>query len=136
MTIQSINLLRSARFASSVRSIRRLFRNIDSLSIYLGVLSKTYRFDSRCRNRPKLTGVVIASLSVSREREGLFLFYPVSKKIYHEDAAVDFENIIMPQIKEWYEMQLAKPETAIHGNEQIIIEWADSKHTCHGLRYL
>jgi hypothetical protein len=135
MRIQSIKLPRSERFAASVAGIRRLFRNIDSLSIYLGVLSKTFRFDSRCYDRPKLTGVVIASLGVSREREGLFLFYPVSKKIYSEEAAVDFENSILPQIKDWFEKQLSKPETAIHGYEQLVIEWANGKHKCHGLRY-
>jgi len=136
MRIESIKLPQSERFAASVTTLRSLFRNVEPPSIYLGALSKTFQFDSRCHKRPKLSGVIIASLGVSRQREGLLLFYPVSQKIYSKAAAVEFENSILPQIINWFEKQLSKPETAILGHEDLIIEWVNGEHKFHALRFL
>jgi hypothetical protein len=113
-----------------------VFGGFEPLSIWLGALGKRFRFDSRAFKRPSIKGEVVASLSVNRDRSAIFQLYPVERAAYPSTAAAEFEEAVLPPMKKWLARQLAKPETAVLGCEQLIIEFVGGKHQSHELRYL
>jgi hypothetical protein len=136
MTLKSINLPKSERFAVSAAYLRRVFGDIDPLSAYRGSLGKTFTFDSRCSKRPRLVGPVVASIQVSRDRTAILQLYPVKVRDYSEETAVQFAEQVLPDLKGWLTTQLAKPETAVLGYQQVVVEWSAGGHKIHEVRFL
>jgi hypothetical protein len=134
MTLKSINLPKSERFAVSAAYLRGVFGDIDQLSAYRGTLGKTFAFDSRCSKRPILVGPVVASIGVSRERRAILQLYPVKVCQYSEEAAVQFAGEVLPALKGWLTIQLAKPELAVMGYQQVVVEWSARGHKIHEVR--
>ena len=97
---------------------------------------KQFAFDSRCTDRPKISGTIIAQITISRDLETYACIYPVLKDDYNEEAAQDFVKHILPKMKKWIIEQLSKPETQVLGYETLIVEWFEKKHAFHEIRYL
>ena len=136
MTLKSISLPKSERFAASAASLRSVFGDIDQLSAYRGFLGKTFSFDSRCSKRPKLVGPVVASIQLSRSRTALLQLFPVKVREYSEEAAAHFVGEVLADLKAWLTSQLAKPETAVLGYQQVVVEWSTAGHKFHEVRFL
>src|SRR5213593_2992597 len=99
MTLKSISLPKSERFAASAASLRSVFGDIDQLSAYRGFLGKTFSFDSRCSKRPKLVGPVVASIQVSRSRTALLQLFPVKVREYFDAAAAHFAEKVLADLR-------------------------------------
>jgi len=39
-------------------------------------------------------------------------------------------------IKQWLEGQINKPDTALLGYEQLVIEWTENEHLLHKVKFL
>ncbi len=136
MRLTAIGLPKTRRFCISKAALRRAFADVEPLSIHMGSLGSAFRFDSRCSQRPALTGTVVASLSVSRSRPAILAAYPVSASSLGSDARTAFEVEVLPRMRKWLQAQLGKPTTAILGYETLIVEWAPGGFREHCLRYL
>jgi len=136
MELKAIKLPASQRFAASRRAVKRTFGDIEDLSAWFGVFTRTFTFDRYLSHRPRITGTVIASLSVSRDRSAHLRFYPIARVSYSDDAAAQFESEMLSRLRSWLTRQLAKPETAILGAEEIIVEWTRGEHRVHEMRFL
>ncbi|HYU25410.1 MAG TPA: hypothetical protein VEO74_09425 [Thermoanaerobaculia bacterium] len=136
MELKAIKLPASQSFAASRRAVRQTFGDVDELSAWFGYMTRTFTFDSRLRHRPRIAGTVIASLSVSRDRSAHLRLYPIARALYSDDAAAQFSAEMLPRLKSWLRQQLAKPETAILGVEEIVVEWVRGNHRIHEVRFL
>ena len=136
MVLKSTGVSKSRRLAARKSRVKSAFEGVEPLSIWMGGLTKTFAFDSRAAKRPKLVGPVVASVSVSRDRAAILQLYPVDRRQYSELASAAFEAEVLGHMREWLDRQLSKPETAVLGYEELIVEWRGGKHQTHELRYL
>jgi hypothetical protein len=136
MTLKSIRLPKTERFAASPSKVKKVFGDVGPLSAYLGALGKSFTLDSRCRRRPELTGLVVASLQVSRDRTAILQLYPLKVRAYPDEAAANFVANVLVDLRSWLAAQLAKPETAVLGYEEVVVEWFADRHKLHELRFL
>jgi len=136
MKIATTGYPKSRRVAATKRELKAAFADIEQLNIYVGGLSPSFSFDSRCTRRPRLSGEVVASVSVARDLTAIMQLYPVSRETYGEAAVGQFASQIVPAIRRWLLAQCSKPTTAILGCEQMIVEWTDDRHCTHFTRYL
>lgn len=136
MKFRTINLPYSEKFACSARTLRAAFFDVDNLGVYCGVLGKTFAFDSRSKNRPRLRGTVVAQAQVNRDLTPMLILYALNKKDYPERAANEFCDSIIHEVREWLKVQISKPKTAILGVESLLIEWTGLEHKKHLMRFL
>jgi hypothetical protein len=136
MLLRSKRLPKTERFASSEKALRASFGTFDSLSTYLGFLGKRFHWDSRCRRRATLRGPVIASLELSRDRKAILQLYAIEVSAYPLEAVREFEAEVVPQLRTWLANRLEEPSSAVLRCEQVIVEWTNSEHHNHVVRYL
>jgi len=136
MTIDTIKLPTSERFACSLKAAKQLFAEFENLSVHFGSLGKTFAFDSRAKECPTLSGPVVASLSISRDSKAILRFYAVRRNAYSHTAADEFVTTWLPVMQEWLLSKLSRPATAILGIEQLLIEWNSQKHRKQEIRFL
>jgi len=134
--LTTIRLPKTRRFCTSKTALTRAFADVEPLSIHMGSLGTSFRFDSRCSNRPTLTGTVVASLGVSRALTAILTIYPIPASGFGSAAATAFELEVVPRMRKWLLQQLAKRKTAILGYERLVIEWVGGSFREHRLRYL
>jgi hypothetical protein len=87
-------------------------------------------------HRPQLTGAVVASLSIDRQREARLCFYRVARAAYPETAQEEMVSAVLPGFRAWLRAKRAEPPTAILGHYQLIAEWTAAAHRRHEVRYL
>ena len=136
MQIRSIPLPKVEMFPCSSKDLKLIFADIEPLRIWRGALQKRFSFDSRCSNRPKLKGKVVASVSVNRNLTAIMQVYPVRRTNYSPEALIEFRETMLPFMHEWLIAQLSKQPTAILGVEKLIIEWTGTVHKTHTVRFL
>ena len=136
MKIHSVRLPKTQIFCCTRRHVMEAF-GADALAwVGFGWPTRSFRFDSRYRHRPKIKGVVVAALTVSRTRESYLIFYPCARVGYSIDALKQFRTHVMPAMRSWFDLQLAKPDTAVLGYESYITDWSGGSHHVHEVRYL
>jgi hypothetical protein len=132
--ISAVRLPDVQRFACSRRAVKELFdQDLDWVSF--GSVASHFRFDSHCDHRPRLTGVVVASMAVTRYQSKCLCLYPVARAGYSEGAVSEFTASVLPQLRDWLTAMLQRPETGILGHEKMIVEWVDGGHRLHQVRY-
>ncbi len=136
MKLSTVGIPTTRRFCASKDDLKQVFGDVEPLNVYMGSLQSSFKFDSRCYHRPKLHGTVVASVSVSRELTAILQVYPVSVDGYPDEAVAQFRKNALPRMQSWLLSQLAKPQTAILGYEELIVEWTGSEHREHALRLL
>jgi hypothetical protein len=136
MRITSIRLPKSQRFCLPVRAVKTHFGNFVDLSVYFGSLRKTFTFDSRCQNRPRVKGTIVASLQVPRSGPQILSLYAADRATYPNLAAADFEAVYVRQMSQWLAAKLQRRETEILGVEELIVEWTGIVHRVHKVRFL
>lgn len=129
------NLNKLETYATNKRQMKLYFSSEEDTFVSFG-LKRKFEFDSRCPRPPHLNGTVVASVSCSRDKKISIYFYPISQALYPQNATTEFHNQILPSIKEWVHNQTSKPETAVLGVEQCIIEWNGKTHLLHHLKFL
>lgn len=131
------NLNDTEKYATNKKQLKYQLLINNEPSICFG-LTRQFEFDSRCpiTNRPIIKGNVIATASYHRDRTIGIYFFPISRNTYPEKAYEEFNNSVLPDIKKWIQDQTTKPDTAILGIEELIIEWNGEKHLLHNVRFL
>ena len=134
MRVRTTGLPQSERYPCSIRQVQQLFGGLNVEWIGFGWPRRSFSFDSRCSHRPKLRGRVIAALTITRKRETHFTLSAVARGAYTDAAAEAFQMKILPRLRDWLVEQLAKPETAIVGQQSAIVECTGQEHLIHELR--
>ncbi|MEM4992712.1 hypothetical protein WKH56_09225 [Priestia sp. SB1] len=122
-------------YLASKKVIKDYFKDVEGMSIVFG-LSREYDTDSRCSTKLTLTKPVLISISYDREKEFLLSLYHISKSKLTIEAAAQFSNTVIPNIKEWINNQRDKPSTALLGVEELIFSWNGSTYSKQELKYL
>jgi hypothetical protein len=73
----------------------------------------------------------VASATYTPQRKAYVCIYVVRKTEYPAEAQDDFRARAFPRLHRWLEQQIAKPDTAVLGCEEIIVEWDGSIHEFH-----
>lgn len=128
------NLNKNERYSTTKRQLKSVFSNIE-MDVLFGLVRK-FEFDSRCPNKPNIAGNVVASISYSRDRTVYFSLYPLLIADFPNRASDDFNNQILLTIKQWIEDQINKPDTALLGYEELVIEWTGKEHLLHKVKFL
>jgi hypothetical protein len=136
MKLSTIGIPATRRFCTSRAHLKRTFGDIEFLRVRMGSLGGKFEFDSRCYHRPQLVGPVVASRGVSRKLTAILQVYPVALDSYTREAVVQSREDVLPRMRSWLLTQLAKPQTAVLGCEQLIIEWTGGGHREHTIRFL
>src|SRR6478735_4903631 len=128
------NLNKNERYSTTKRQLKSVFSNIE-MDVLFG-LARKFEFDSRCPNKPNIVGNVVASISYSRDRTVDFSLYPLLIADYSNSASDDFNNQVLLTIKQWLEDQINKPDTALLGYEELVVEWTGNEHLLHKVKFL
>jgi hypothetical protein len=113
------------RYPVRKKAIETAFESFEWLSCRFG--RGAFLLDSRCTERPAISGAVVASLSFSRMRKAILQVYPIEETVFSAGATKEFEQKVVPHLVGWLKGQLGKPETAILGHEQIVVSWDGMK---------
>lgn len=136
MKIKQINLPASQRFACTPRQVKAAFRATTLEWVSFGSPIRTFSFDHRASAVPKLSGAVVASASVNRDGQAHLCVFPIKRDGYPDSAASDFATSVLPGLASWISEMHSRPETAIVGVEESVIEWTGSGHSVHRLTFL
>jgi hypothetical protein len=55
---------------------------------------------------------------------------------YPDEAAAQFAGTVLADLETWLTRQLEKPDAAVLGCEEIVVEWLGGEHRFHELRFL
>ena len=119
----------------SKKEIRLCFEDIENIDVIFG-LRDQFKFDSRCYNRPKIHGIVVANVSVNRQLEPTLYLFSINHELITEEIRTEFIIKIMERIKSWIKELILKNETEILGYETLVIELHNKNFIEHKLRYL
>jgi hypothetical protein len=122
-------------YACSVLEVQEWAKELADLRIEFGV-QRSFRFDPRCKSRPKIQGIVAASLFIDCQLKPALYFYPIPGSKYPESAKLEFMERMENDLKKWLEDRLVKHETDMVGRETMLMELKDARFTMHRLRYL
>ncbi len=133
MKVEVTRLPKTECYPCTKRVAQSAFGDLNLCWIGLGYPSKHFEFDSRCKYRPRITGVIVAEATYSPQREGWFCAYVVRKEDYPMQAQDDFRMRALPQMREWLERQIRKPDTAVLGYEYLLVVWDGAAHNFYRL---
>ena len=136
MKLRFSKLPKSQKYICYPKILKQTFKEVDELYISMGTLSKRFEFDTRCFKRPKIEGIVVCSLSVSRKLTPKMCLYPIKNNEKLNSLSEKFVDEQIPFIKKWLKKQLKKSETEILGYEELLIELIDSNFKIHKLKFL
>lgn len=125
MEIETIRLPNSERFPCTRRDVGRALgatglRSVEFRHSLLG----TRRYAHLA-----FEGDVVAHAGVLRRREVSWLYIlPVRRDRYPDEAATDFRESVLDQLRTWYEAEFTKPETAVLATEELFVEWVRNAH--------
>lgn len=122
-------------YACSVLEVQEWAKELADLRIEFGV-QRIFRFDPRCKSRPKIQGIVAASLFIDYQLKPALYFYPIPGSKYPESVKYEFMQRMENELKKWLEDRLAKHETDMPGREMILMELNNARFSMHRLRYL
>lgn len=129
------NLNQHETYVTTKKRLKNHFSSLTNLDILFG-LTRQFEWDSRCSQHPKIVGTVVAEASVHRDRTLDLSFFPIERKVYSEDAYEEFNHNTLVDMQKWMCEQTEKPDTAIVGIEQLIVEWVGNKHLLHYVTFL
>jgi hypothetical protein len=129
------NLPKSEIYIASKKDIKAIFGHFELLDVNFGLRTK-FKIDSRCLNNPRINGPVVASIFVNRTREIVVSFYPVSLSVLPTTVLTEFQENTLQNIRKWIDGVIGKPETAIVGVEQLIVELVGNSFKFHQVTFL
>jgi hypothetical protein len=123
------------QYACSVLEVKNWAKGFADLRIDFGS-HKSFQFDSRCFQRPKIEGIVVVSASIDCQLKPALFFYPIPNSKYLDPAKKEFLERILNELRKWLEGQLSKNDTDMVGREMILAELKSAGFEMHRLRYL
>lgn len=128
-------LNKNERYPTTKKYLKSMFSGLETLEVSFG-LYRNFQFDSRLFHKPKIKGNVVASISYRRDRTIDFSLFPLSITEYPEEAADDFNSRTLYVVKQWIEAQINKPDAALLGIEELVVEWYGNEHLFHKTKFL
>jgi hypothetical protein len=129
------NLPRTESYITSKKNVKAVLGHYEMLTVNFG-LRRKFEFDSRCSNKPIIKGPVVVSVSIARSKEILASFYPVAISDLPADAIKVFHETTLQAISKWINGIVRKPETAIVGVEELIVEIEGETIKFHQVKFL
>jgi hypothetical protein len=136
MQVKTIRLPKSEVFPCSRRDVKVVFDPDELEWVSFGNPIRTFSFDSRATGVPKLSGPVVLSLAISRERTAHLCVFPIPYAKYPEKARGQMVESVLPRFAQWLRAKQRQSTTAVLGHEQIVAEWDGKTHRYHELRFL
>jgi len=133
MLIRGIRLPDTEVFSCSRRRIREVFGSNELEWVSFGNPIRSFRFDSQVKHQPYLVGPVVASLAINRERSAHLCLYPVRRESYPPPTRSEFSTEVLPRVRRWLRDKQSRPDTAIVGHEELLVEWTGQVHEYHEL---
>jgi len=135
MTVYYRNLNRHETYVTTKKQLKKFVSPLTNVDFSFG-LTRCFEWGSRRSTHPNLNGTVVAVASFYRDKSLNLSFFPISRNVYPEAAYEEFNHNILLNIQKWMYEQLEKTDTAIVGEEQLIVEWEGNKHLLHNVTYL
>jgi len=131
------NLNTNERYITSKKLLTTMLEpfNTDNIHISFG-LTREFSLDERCKKKPTITGKVVLEATCSRDKEISVSLFPILAQDLSVDAIKGFVTTALPTLCKWIEEQAGKPDTAIVGYEQIIVEWSGKEYSFHHATFL
>ncbi|WP_061860375.1 hypothetical protein [Priestia megaterium] len=129
------NLNRHETYVTTKKQLKKYISPLTDVDFLFG-LTRCFEWGSRRFNHPELKGTVVAVASFYRDRSLNLSSFPIVRNVYPEAAYEEFNRNILLTIQRWVCEQLEKPDTAIVGIEQLIVEWEGNKHLLHDVTFL
>ena len=142
MELKIRKLNANEKYACSTKHIKQMFQATDALILF-GFLSRTFAFDFRDTNRPRINGTVVMSAAINT-RDGaaeqpcnhpIISFYAIRDIHYDIASEQAFVESYLPALYRWYESVMARPKTALSGVEVFMVEWDSGTFKAHSYRY-
>ena len=125
----------SESYACSVLEVQHWAKGLADLRIEFGT-HRSFHFPPRCNLRPKIQGIVVASLLIDRQLKPALFLYPIPGSKYPETVKKIFLERMLPELMCWLEEHLVKPEAEFIGHEMALVELKDGRFEMLRLRYL
>ncbi|GAB1779538.1 hypothetical protein PMEGAS67_50150 [Priestia megaterium] len=129
------NLNRHETYVTTKKQLKKYISPLTNVDFSFG-LTRCFEYDNSRSHHPELKGTVVAVASFYRDRSFNLSFFPIVRNVYPEAAYEEFNHNILLAIQRWVCEQLKKPDTAIVGIEQLIVEWKDNKHLLNNVTFL
>ncbi|HEX7715366.1 MAG TPA: hypothetical protein VF531_15220 [Bacillota bacterium] len=97
---------------------------------------RTFQWDARALNRPKIEGLVVASVLVNRQLKPILNFYPISASRYPAEVNKAFREEVLLDLRNWVEEQLAQGADRVLETEILLVELQGKSFKTHCLKYL
>lgn len=125
-------------YCVSVKTLKETFKDKD-IKIFFG-LQKSFMFDSKSSNHPKINGQVVVQLSINNRLNHvstpILSIYTYYKKVETDLLIIQekFNNDCLPIIKNYYESKYLN-ETIPNKVYQLIIEKIDDDFKVHEMSF-
>jgi len=129
------NLNRHETYVTTKKQLKKYISQLTNVDFSFG-LTRYFEWGSRRSHHPKLKGTVVAVVSFYRDKSLNLSFFPIVSNLYPEAAYEEFNYNILQAIQKWVCQQLEKPDTAMVGVEQLVVEWDGNKHLLHSVTFL
>lgn len=125
------------RYITSKKLLKTMLEplNIENIDISFG-LTREFSLDERCKKKPTITGKVFLAATCSRTKDISVSLFPILSQDLSVGAIKGFVTKALPTLCKWIEEQAEKPDTAVVGHEQIIVEWSGENYSFHQVRFL
>ena len=131
------NLNTNERYITSKKLLTTMLEPLDKENIHISFgLTKEFSLDERCKKKPTITGKVVADVTCSRDKDISISLFPILSQDLSVGAIKGFVTTALPNLCKWIEKQTIKPDTAIVGYEQLIIEWNGKEYSFHQVTFL
>ncbi|HOP75471.1 MAG TPA: hypothetical protein PLC07_10545 [Bacillota bacterium] len=122
-------------YACTVSEAQAWAEGLADLRIDFGK-QRTFPVDSGALNRPKISGIIVASLWMDRQLKPALAFYPLPVAKFPEKALRSFREQVLPEWRQWLEEQLELGDDRAFRAEVLLAEWGGNQFKSHRLRYL
>lgn len=97
---------------------------------------RAFKLSPRSLNRPKIEGIVPATLLIDAQLKPAIFFYPLPKSKYPEAVATVFKKEVFCELRNWLDQQLAKDPNEMVGTDLIVVAMEGSQYKLHRVKYL
>jgi len=131
------NLNTTERYITSKKLLTTMLEPFNTHNIHISFgLTREFCLDERCKQKPTITGKVVLEATCSRNKDISISLFPISSQNLSVDAIKGFVTTALPTLCKWIEEQAQKPDTAVIGYEQIIVEWSGNDYSFHQVGFL
>jgi len=122
--VRKRNLNNGEQYACGPVDVKKYFSHFD-MHIDFGTMCRNHQFDSRDYHHPRIDGIIIAAATANKKEPShdFYLdFYVIRDERYDKEMKKAFVESYLPQIAQWCNEMLARPETAKLARAHFLVE--------------